>query len=541
MEIALAQLNPIVGDLKGNGEKILSVIKKCEEQGADLIIFPELSLQGYPPEDLLLLQSFLQASKEKVLEIASQTQTATVLMGCIREGESQGEKPLFNSVAVMQGGKLLGYQDKTLLPTYDVFDERRYFSPALQSKIWEINSQKVLITICEDIWSLSEEVPYSTYREDFLTSFSQEKIDLIVNVSASPYHFKKPAIRKKVFQNVVQLLKAPLVFCNQVGGNDSLIFDGHSEWMDASGKTLYLAPGFEEGFFFPSRDPSSEQKEDLENLEEALVLALRDYFQKQNFKKAILGLSGGVDSALVAYLAQKALGNENVEGLLLPSRFTSKASIDDALELAANLGIQTKTIGIEPLYTSYLETLSPYFEGRQPDVTEENLQARIRGMLLMAFSNKFGFLVLSTGNKSEMALGYSTLYGDLCGGLAVISDVPKTMVYQLCRKINAKKQVIPENILTRPPSAELREDQKDSDTLPPYEVIDPILEAYVERHASAEEILQETGFSEEIVWEVIKKIHQNEYKRRQAPPGLRVTEKAFSKGRVFPIVQKWRN
>ncbi len=525
MQIAVIQFNPTVGALLENRIKILKHIEKSE---ADLILFPELALCGYPPEDLVLLPDFVKAAEHELDLIAKATKK-TVVLGTIREEE----KLLYNCAAILKDGKIVGYQDKTLLPTYDVFYERRYFEPARSHQIWEIGGERIVITICEDIWQ-----PH-LYPIQFLKN---EKPTLLLNLSASPYYRGCSEERQKVCAEFVKAFDAPLVYCNQVGGNDSLIFDGSSFVLFPDGK-MESAKRFEEDeAIFDLSNPRDQHVsiEPMEDLEKALILGLRDYFYKQGFTKATFGLSGGVDSAVVAYLAQKALGKEHVLAVTMPSPYTSQETLKDATELAKRLGIPLKTLQIHKIYDSFLETLAPHFEEHKPDITEENLQARIRGTLLMAFSNKFGYLVLGPGNKSEMAMGYTTLYGDMCGGLGVLSDVTKQGVYALANWINRKEEIIPNSIITRAPTAELRPNQKDSDSLPDYEIIDAFLEAYIEECHSPEQISEALGLDLSLVKALVAKVHLNEYKRRQAPPGLRVTKKAFTAGRRFPIVQGWK-
>jgi NAD+ synthase (glutamine-hydrolysing) len=543
MRILAAQINPTIGDIQGNCSKILHALEEAEKQKAEIVITPELALTGYPPEDFLLKKDFIAAVEKALSSLIPKTKKVGLIVGLPRKNLARHGKRLFNSAAVLWEGKLLGYQDKMLLPTYDVFDERRYFEPGEKSLIWNFGNRKIGITICEDIWPHGGGEFAEIYAKDPIETLKGTSLELLVNLSASPYHVGKSPIRQKVASIAAIDLAIPVVLCNQVGGNDSLIFDGSSFLLNLEGKLISSAPAFEEAFTLfdtesalltlPSKSP-------WEELFAALVLGIKDYFAKSGFKKACLGLSGGIDSALVACLAVTALGKENVLGIAMPSRYSSPESVQDAEELAKHLDIPLRTISIEGPFSAFLELLAPHFKGIAPDTTEENLQARIRGMLLMAFSNKFGMIVLSCGNKSELAMGYSTLYGDLCGGLAVISDLTKQQVYGLSHWINREQEIIPESTLTKEPTAELKPNQKDSDSLPPYELLDKILVDYIEEGLSKEEILQQGNYSKELVSEIVKKIHLNEYKRRQAPPGLRVSEKAFSKGRHFPIVQKWQ-
>ncbi|NGX58678.1 MAG: Glutamine-dependent NAD(+) synthetase [Chlamydiae bacterium] len=543
MIIHLAQINPIVGDLKGNTEKIISTIRASKKEGADLVVFPECALTGYPPEDLLLLPHFIEETAFQLQLILSETKGTGAIIGYPRKNPHTGEKTLFNSAAIMMDGTLLGVQDKILLPTYDVFNERRYFESGTEVKLWDIGGKKIGITVCEDIWHHTEAVPQTSYQKDPVLLYRDLKPDLMINISSSPYSVNKPSIRFDVCSKAAQSLRCPLLLCNQVGANDSLIFDGHSLYCNRQGELLASAEGFKEEVLVV--DLSKEYTpfpwtiKTEENLFQALVLGIRDYFLKQGFKSCCFGLSGGIDSAVVACIATEALGKENVTALCMPSRYSSEASTHDAKVLTENLDIRNIWVSIESPFQSFLDLLEPHFEGKPPDTTEENLQARTRGIILMAFSNKYGHVVLSTGNKSEMAMGYATLYGDMCGGLGVLNDVTKRQVYELAEWINRDKKIIPQNILDKPPSAELKPNQKDSDSLPEYAIVDAVLEDYIVNHLSPQQIAEKHGYSLELVEDLVKKIHINEYKRRQSPPGLRVSERAFSKGRQFPIVQKW--
>jgi NAD+ synthase (glutamine-hydrolysing) len=543
MKIILAQINPIIGGIEYNCQKITSIIAEARTLGAKLVVFPEMAICGYPPEDLLLLPSFIFAITKSLETITHASLGITAIVGCVRANPFGGEKKLFNSAAIIQNGVLIGFQDKMLLPDYDVFSERRYFEPGRHITVWSIEGKRVAVTICEDIWQHAKAVEYSTYPRDPIDELKDQAPDLLVNLSASPYYLRRHETRVHVCKAVSQTLRCPVLYCNQVGGNDSLIFDGYSFYMGGDGAILNYAKGFEEELLFVDTEKSYPQKtneeDPIEDLFLALVLGVKDYFHKLGWKRACFGLSGGIDSAVVAVIAKEALGKENVLALALPSRYSSPQSVADAKSLIQNLGIEFDIISIEKPFEAFLELLEPYFEGRPPDVTEENLQARIRGILLMAFSNKFGYLLLSPGNKSEMAMGYATLYGDMCGGLGVLSDVAKEQVYALAHFINKKSEVIPASVIAKPPSAELKFDQKDTDSLPDYSIVDAVLTDYVEEHLSPEEIARKNNFSLELVKELVRKIHLNEYKRRQAPPGLRVTKKSFTVGRRFPIVQHW--
>lgn len=547
MHILLAQINPTIGDLPGNSKKIVDGIAIARQMEAQIVVFPELSLCGYPPEDLLLLPHFIEQIQRELESIIPKTKGLAALIGLPRYNPEHGEKSLRNSAAIVQDGMLIGYQDKMLLPTYDVFDERRFFTPANHIHTWNIFGHTIAITICEDIWQHSKLLKYASYPEDPIVHLAKQSPECILNLSASPYSVNHFHRRIDVCSKAAKTVGCPLLLCNQVGGNDSLIFDGRSLYVNKSGQFVAAAKAFQEDYLLVdlnqkatinsiSSQPASPPVEDIYN---ALVLGLRDYFQKLGFKKACLGLSGGVDSALVACIAAEALGPSNILGLLMPSRYSSEGSIIDARQLVEKLGIHSHEISIEQPFENYLNLFEPYFSNYLPNVTEENIQARIRGMILMAFSNKLGYIVLSTGNKSELALGYSTLYGDMCGGLAVISDVTKTQVYSLAQWINRNDEIIPWNTINKPPSAELRPNQKDSDSLPDYSIVDNVLEAYIEQHLSPQSIAARFNYPQQIVNELIKRIHDNEYKRRQSPPGLRISEKAFSVGRRFPIVQKY--
>jgi NAD+ synthase (glutamine-hydrolysing) len=542
MRIFAAQFNPTIGDLEGNTLKILQTLDRARAQGVDIVLFPELAVCGYPPEDLLFHPAFID-SMEKCLErIIKASSRLIVVVGIARRNPSSGGKPLFNSAAVIQNGELLGFYDKILLPTYDVFDERRYFEEGLAVPIWEFKGKRVAILICEDIWQHAGYVE-TPYPRDPVAELIPLKPDLLLNLSASPYHFQRSDTRIRVCSKAAKSLNCPLILCCQVGGNDQLIFDGYSVYMNASAHLCQLGRGFEEEDMLIDLEapscPSAFRHDPLKDLYSALVLGVKDYFRKHGFKRACLGLSGGIDSALVACIAVDALGKDNVLAIRMPSRYSSEGSMKDAATLAQNLGIEIKTIPIEAPFNDYLALLEPHFEGKSLDVTEENLQARIRGMILMAISNKLGHIVLSTGNKSEMALGYCTLYGDMCGGLGVISDVTKGQVYALTKWINREKEIIPKSIVEKPPSAELRPNQKDSDSLPDYGIVDTVLQAYVEDYLSPEEIAKRYKLPIELVVDLIRRIHRAEYKRRQSPPGIRVSKKAFRVGRRYPIVQGW--
>ncbi len=542
MRIMVAQLNPIVGDLRGNTAKIISSIEIGRQKNAELVLFSELVLSGYPPQDFLLLSNFIDQVSTCLYEIVEASKGIAVIVGLPRRNPTYRGKELYNSAAIIENGVLLGFQDKMLLPTYDVFDERRYFEPTVQVNIRTIGGRRVGVTICEDLWQNSS-IKESRYQRDPVQELKIQAPDFVVNLSASPYNLFKEEFRTIVCKEAADELRCPVILCNQVGGNDNLIFDGHSLFVGGDGQVKKQAKGFEEEMMMiDTKDTNSISLTPTnlpEDLYRALVLGVRDYFVKSGFKKACLGLSGGIDSAVVACIAAEALGAENVLGVCMPSRYSSTESVRDAKLLAQNLGISFHEISIEAPFQSYLELLSPKFENKAEDQTEENLQARIRGMILMALSNKHGYVTLCTGNKSELAVGYATLYGDMCGGLSVISDIVKRQVYVLAHWINRSKEVIPSHSMTRPPSAELRPNQLDSQTLPHYDIIDDVVEAYVEQLCTKEAIVEKFGYPLEVVEDLIQKIHRSEFKRRQGPLGLRVTQKAFFAGRHFPVVQRF--
>ncbi len=544
MRLLLCQMNPTVGDINGNVRKILAALDYARSEKVDACLFPEMCVTGYLPEDLLLLPHFIEAAEAQIPRLAEASRGLVAFVGTVRRSAPGSEKPLHNSVAVFDDGTLIGFQDKILLPTYDVFDERRYFEPGGPPIVWRIGELRVGVTVCEDIWGHTGRVSDTTYREDPVKTLAGEKLDLLLNLSSSPFEAGKTQARSHVCSITAVSVGCPVVQCCQVGGNDSLIFDGHSSVTHSDGELRQLAEGFSEDMLMydtqESLEPIEWNVDERENLYKALVLGVRDYFSKLGFTKACFGLSGGIDSALVACIAAEALGPENVLAVLMPSRYSSQSSFDDAYGLAKNLKISTKEIGVEGPFEAFLNLLEPEFRGMPADITEENMQARIRGMILMALSNKLGYIVLSTGNKSEIAMGYATLYGDMCGGLSVISDLTKEQVYDLARWINRHGVVIPENSITKPPSAELRPNQKDSDSLPDYAIVDTVLQEYVEEHRSEIQIAEEHGYDLELVRDLVRRIHRAEYKRRQGAPGLRVTKKAFTIGRHFPIVQGWR-
>ena len=552
MKIALAQTNPTIGDFATNHQNLEHLVQRASADGARLVVFPELAIVGYPPADLLDKASFLQRCQmeiEALLQLSARS-SAAILVGAVRPAPAGSGKPAINVAILFDQGKILFEQQKMLLPFYDVLDEQRYFAPADAQHTFEFEGEKLAITICEDAWNDKDFWPHRLYPVDPIEQLAAEKPSLLINISASPYWVGKPQIRTRMLQSVATRHHLPVVFVNQAGGNDSLVFDGSSFALNRAGKVVAQAAAFSEDLVYvetetlhadhPPETISGPMPEPLpeQELFHALVLGTRDYIRKTGFRKALIGLSGGIDSALVAVLATHALGAENVLAVGMPSQYSSVGSVEDSRRLAANLGISFQVLPIEPIYRQYEATLQPLFQGRAPDLTEENLQSRIRGTLLMALSNKFSSLVLTTGNKSEMSVGYCTLYGDMVGALAVIGDLLKTRVYSLCQWINRDSAVIPESILTKAPSAELRPDQKDSDSLPPYEVLDPILEAYVERSESAEQIVLRYGFDRPLVDSVIALVERSEYKRQQAAPVLKVTPKSFGIGRRFPIAAR---
>lgn len=543
MKLLAAQINPIIGDIEGNVQKILQALQRAKQQGCDLALFPELAITGYPPEDLLLDHSFIRAAEKTLEQILPMTIGLGAVIGLPRFNPRKKEKFLCNSAAILQDGKLIGFKDKTLLPTYDVFDERRYFEPGEEVFVFEHLKRRIGVTICEDIWTDAATLPYTQYERHPVLALKEKKIDLLLNLSASPYFFKRKVARERICASAAKNLSCPLLLCNQVGANDQLIFDGHSLFFNQKGELVQMAKGFVEDDLIVDFDAElplcKTSGEPIEDLYQALVLGVRDYFHKQGFKKALLGLSGGIDSALVASIAKDALGADQIEAFALPSRFSSPQSYKDAALLAKNLGMQLREISIEPIFEVYLKLVHSEISTEPIGLVSENLQARIRGMILMAISNQTGALLLNTSNKSELAMGYSTLYGDLCGALGVLSDVTKMRIYELCHFLNRKREIIPESIFQRPPTAELRANQTDQDTLPPFDVLDAIIEDYIEKGLSLEEIALQRGFEPSLIEEIVRKIHLAEYKRRQTSIGLRVTCKAFSKGRNVPIVQKW--
>jgi NAD+ synthase (glutamine-hydrolysing) len=552
MKIALAQFNPTVGDFDGNAARILELAAQAKRFGADLAVFSELCICGYLPLDLLERPAFIQRNYDTLKYVASHMPLAAIVgyAGHVNPDVQRAGKSIANKAALICEGRIVFEQSKMLLPTYDVFDESRYFQPGDRQYVYGLDKEQLGITICEDVWNDKTFWASPMYARDPVTELVSLGTSVLINISASPFTIMKRHLRLGMLRSTALHHKRPVVYVNQVGGNDSLIFDGASVAFDANGKVAAQARAFEEDLVLfdtvtGEGDVHEQPKDEIAHAYGALVLGTRDYVRKCGFAKTIVGLSGGVDSAVVASIAVEALGKENVLGVSMPGPYSSEGSKADARALAVNLGIEFLTIPISTVFGAYKETLAPAFQSEQrlkgspSDATEENIQARIRGNYLMALSNKFGSMVLSTGNKSENAVGYCTLYGDMAGGLAVISDVPKLMVYNLARYINRERELIPRSTMEKPPSAELRPNQKDTDSLPPYEVLDRILKAYIEEVKSPKEIAQETGFDLKLVRTIAALVDRNEYKRKQAAPGLKITSRAFGFGRPFPIAQKF--
>jgi len=552
MRIALAQINNTVGDLDANRAKIVEFAKRAEAGGADVVVFPELALSGYPPRDLVEKHSFLDRTEAALNALACGTKLlkTTLIVGYVSRSPEHSAIKAQNSAAVICGGKIVFKQTKMLLPNYDVFDEARYFEPGARQDIAVIAGRRVALAICEDAWNDKQFWERRRYSRDPIEELVAKGAEMIITINASPWNIGKRRQRESIFRATAHRFQLPVVYVHMVGGNDQLVFDGSSFAMTAKGELVTLARSFEEDLVL--FDPDNGTGEDHANhligddaAYEALLVGTRDYIRKCGFKRVLIGLSGGIDSALVAAIATEAVGKENVMGVGMPGPHSSDHSLADARTLADKLGIRFEVVSINPGYQAMMTALDPLFAGYQADVTEENLQSRLRGVTLMALSNKYGALVLTTGNKSEIAVGYCTLYGDMCGGLAVISDVPKTMVYRLSRTANLRALAkglaapIPENTFTKPPSAELRPDQKDTDSLPEYPVLDAILEDYIERFESVPEIARKLEIPEDLVRDIVRKVDRNEYKRQQAAPGLRITAKAFGVGRRFPIAHRF--
>ena len=552
MKIAIAQLNPTIGDLSTNAQKILEAAQKAANQGARLLLTPELSLCGYPPRDLLLNPSFVTAMGMTLQQLATDLPpNLSVLVGTVSpnlKADSTGGKSLFNSIALLTEGKVKQVFHKRLLPTYDVFDENRYFEPGLQANYFTLDNLDIGVTICEDLWNDEDFLGKRNYAVNPIADLAILRVDLIVNLSASPYSVGKQQYRESMLNHSAVRFSQPMIYTNQVGGNDDLIFDGRSFGLNRQGEIVCRARGFTTDLVIVEFDQARGDlqlssvapvyQSEEEEIWHALVLGVRDYAQKCHFSKVLLGLSGGIDSALVAAIAAAAVGKENVIAVLMPSPYSSEHSVTDALALGENLGIQTTILKIGELMSGFDHTLADLFAGTEFGIAEENIQSRIRGNLLMAIANKFGYLLLSTGNKSEMAVGYCTLYGDMNGGLAVIADVPKTRVYSLCHWLNSNGDIIPHNILIKPPSAELKPGQVDQDSLPSYEILDDILQRFIHNHQSAAQIVA-AGHDRFIVNRVIQMVARAEFKRRQAPPGLKITDRAFGTGWRMPIASNW--
>lgn len=544
MKVGLVQINAVVGDFPGNAKRILAGYREAIELGAEVVVTPELSLVGYPPQDLIFKSQFLPRCLQALDYLSQAVREVPLLVGYIDENEQRPGKPFRNAVAWLEEGAIRQKFFKTLLPTYDVFDEARYFEPGESCQTITFKGRRIGVTVCEDIWTEGF-LHHPLYQRKPVAELVADDVELLLNFSASPFALNKPVARRDLFASVANAAGVPLVYCNAVGGQDQLIFDGHSAVVDGKGEVQASLMGFREEVAVVDVDVTAKgvvwpDLEENAQLHEALVLGLRDYMTKCGFRSACLGLSGGIDSAITAALAVEALGAENVRGLTMPSEFSSEGSVSDSVALARNLGIRCDEVPIGEVFGEVKSALQLVFDGAVADVTEENMQARIRGLFLMSLSNKTGDMLLTTGNKSELAVGYCTMYGDMCGGLAVISDVPKTRVFELARWMNREREVIPWATIEKPPSAELAPDQKDQDSLPPYEVLDGILELYVEQEMSVHDILESYDFKEDIVRWVQRRVDLNEWKRHQAAPGLRVTSKAFGIGRRMPIVQNFQ-
>jgi NAD+ synthase (glutamine-hydrolysing) len=543
MKIALAQINPTIGDFEQNTEKMLRFVEKAKSLSCDLVIFSELVISGYPPRDLLERQDFVAANLGHLHRLVESVKGIGVICGFVDENQDEEGNLLYNSAVLFDEGEILHQANKRLLPAYDVFDERRYFEPGTECSSFLYKGRKIGLTICEDIWNDKELFSKRLYPIDPVALMVKEGADLIINISASPYYAGKREFRWVMLGDIAKKYGVPLIYVNQVGGNDSVLFDGVSTAFDTTGQIGARATEFEEDMVVYDTDTQEGDlhavvETEAESVLKALVMGTRDYVQKCGFSKAVIGLSGGIDSAVTACVAVQALGTGNVMGVFMPSQYTSKDNFEDTRQLAQNLGIEFVQLPVTGIFDKFLQELSPAFEDVATEITGQNIQARIRAVLLMAFSNQLGCLLLSTGNKSELAVGYCTLYGDMSGGLAVISDVPKMMVYELARLINKDGEVIPARIIQKPPSAELKPDQLDEDDLPPYDILDGILREYIEENKGPEEIIG-MGFDPSVVRETIAMIDRNEHKRHQAPPGLKVTTKSFGYGRRLPMAWKF--
>ena len=542
MKIGIAQMNSIVGDLSFNADEIISRYQDLVSSGADLVITPELSVTGYPPRDLIFRSKFIDDNLKVIEKIAEKVGNVPIVVGCIDYNTQNTGNPFENAAVVIKDHEIVGKVTKCLLPSYDVFDETRYFEPSKEVQVQVLSGMKIGITICEDIWS-EDFLPSKLYVKDPAGELAKKGIDCLVNLSASPYHMGKPKDRHAMLSFLARRIHAPVVYCNSVGGNDELVFDGNSLAFSADGELISQGASFEsQSILVDTESTKISVREDnqLEEIYNALVLGLRDYVTKCGFRSALIGLSGGIDSALTAVIAERALGADNVYGVTMPSEFSSSGSVNDSLSLAENLGIGFEEVPIKNSFATLKAELSEVFQNYEEDITEENMQARIRGLFLMSISNKKGHLLLTTGNKSELAVGYCTIYGDMCGGLAVISDLPKTLVYKLAKWINRKKEIIPWETIEKAPSAELKPNQKDQDTLPDYEILDQILELYVDQSISVSSIIAK-GYDKDLVKWIASRVEMNEWKRWQSAPGLRVTSKAFGVGRRIPIAHRYKN
>lgn len=549
MRLALAQINTTVGDFAANRAKILTFARQAADRGAEIVLFPELSLPGYPPRDLVERPSFIARAEAELEALAAESAglPLRLVIGNVAPAEAKLGKRVRNTAVVLHQGRAVFRQTKMLLPTYDVFDEGRYFYPADKQEPLTLDSHTIALTVCEDAWNSADFIERPLYQRDPIDELFHGGARALLSINASPYEMFKRELRRQHFSAIAREYKIPCAYVNSVGGNDHLVFDGSSFAMNANGEIIAEAPSFDEALITVDLDSGVGERrpshaEELEAVFEALVLGTRDYVKKCGFKQVLIGLSGGIDSSIVACVAVEALGRDSVIGIGMPGPYSSDHSLSDARSMAERLRIRFEVSPITPAYNTMVETLAPLFQGYRPDVTEENIQSRLRGLTLMALSNKYGALVLTTGNKSELAVGYCTLYGDMCGGLAVISDVPKTVVYQLSRIANQRlNNAIPENVFLKPPSAELRPDQKDQDSLPPYDVLDKILAGYVEQQRSPQQIAEEDHLDIALVREIARKVDLNEYKRQQAAPGIKVTSKAFGMGRRIPIAQRYRD
>lgn len=541
MKIAICQINPVIGDLEYNSSLIKNAAKTAKESGCVLAVFPEMSLLGYPPRDLLEKSAFIDENLAQLNKLSSEIWGISILCGYVDRNPLATGKPYINGVALIRDGQVISKGGKRLLPAYDVFDETRYFEPSRESMIFELEEKRWGVTLCEDVWSGANFPGTPQYDVDPVSELAGSEIEILINMSASPYTLNKGPLRLDLLKQLARQYNTPIIYCNQVGGNDELLFDGLNMVVDQSGRLICLGKQFEPDMVIWDTDKTYKEINDPwppeeETLLKGLVMGTRDYLSKCGFSKTVLGLSGGIDSSLVAFIAREAVGPENVMAISMPSPYTSEISRECARQLAENLEIQLEEISINNLFDNYKIALAPLFDGLQEGTAEENIQARIRGNLLMALSNKFDALLLSTGNKSELAIGYCTLYGDMSGGLAVIADVPKTLCYRLASYINRKEEIIPNEIITRPPSAELKPNQKDQDVLPPYPVLDDILEAAIEKNLGMDEIV-DMGHAPDVVKDVMHRLAFNEYKRRQAPTGLKINTKAFGYGRIYPIAR----